>query len=166
MQMDHPETLIGVAELAIALAGFSGIVVAFRSASHGSWHAGDHLRLAFLLESSLTAAGFALLTLLLLTTFPEQPALAWRLGSVFWALAMPWSLISSHRRIQMSLEEHGDIDQFANRLIFSVFCLLIGLQLINVVHWQTFAPLLAALCANLMSAAIQFYRLINSAFRE
>ena len=46
MQLDFPETLVGLAEIAVSVAGFTGVVVAFRSSSHGSWHAGDRLRLA------------------------------------------------------------------------------------------------------------------------
>jgi hypothetical protein len=166
VQLDFPETLVGLAEIAVSVAGFTGVVVAFRSSSHGSWHAGDRLRLSFLLESSLTAAGFSLLTLVLLHVFPQQNSIAWAAASTCWALFMPWSLYSSHLRIKASLQEHDDIDQFANRLIFVIFCVLVLVQVANAVHWQVFAPLLAALCANLVGAAVQFARLIYSAFHE
>jgi hypothetical protein len=35
-----------------------------------------------------------------------------------------------------------------------------------VIFWREFGPLLAALCFNLAGAAMQFARLIQSAFRE
>ena len=66
--MDVAETLVGITEIAIALAGFTGVVVAFGSRGEGAWHPGDRLRLGFLLEASLTAAGFALVGLLLVST--------------------------------------------------------------------------------------------------
>ena len=166
MQLDYPETLVGIAELAVALAGFTGVVVAFRSASQGSWNPGDRLRLTFLLESSLTAAGFALLTLVLLHVFPRSASVAFVSGSALWALFMPWSLYTSHRRIQDNLEEHGDIDQFANRLVFFLFASLTVAQIGNVFIWKDFGPLLAALCLNLAGSAMQFARLIRSAFQE
>jgi hypothetical protein len=166
VQADFSETLVGVAELAVALAGFTGVVVAFGSRGDDSWHPGDRLRLSFLLESSLTAAGFALLTLVFLYVFPESTAIAWSAGSALWALYMPWSLYSSHRRIQASLRRHSDIDQFANGLIFAIFVALVAAQLGNVIFWREFGPLLAALCFNLAGAAMQFARLIRSAFRE
>ena len=100
MQLDYSETLTGVAELAVALAGFTGVAVAFGSRDRGAWHPGDRLRLNFLLESSLTAGGFALLSLVLLYSFPEAEYLAWVVGSFLWAAFMPWSLHSSRRRIQ------------------------------------------------------------------
>ena len=64
MNLDFPEVLVGIAEIAVALAGFTGVVVVFGSRSEGSWHPGDRLRLGFLLEASVTAGGFALLSLL------------------------------------------------------------------------------------------------------
>jgi hypothetical protein len=164
--VDFPETLVGVAELSIALAGFTGVVTAFRSANQGSWHPGDRLRLYFLLESSLTAAGFSLLTLVLLHVFANSTSTVWVTMSSLWAVFMPWSLYSSHRRIQDNLREHGDIDQFANRLTFLLFSALIAAQVANVFIWREFAPLLAALCSNLAGAAMQFARLIRSAFQD
>lgn len=166
MLQDTSEILIGIAEIAVALAGFTGIVVAFGSRSLGSWHPGDRLRLSFLLESSLTAGGFALLTLLMVQTFAVEAAKAWVIGSLLWAVFMPWSLWSSHVRIQQNLEQHGDIDTISNRLVLSVFLLLIVIQLCNAFYLKHFAPLLAAMCFNLAGSAMQFSRLIRSAFRD
>ena len=72
--MDLVELLSGIAQIATALAGFTG-VVAFGSRSQGSWHPADRLRLGFLLEASLTARGFSLLAWL-----KERP-LGWALKS-------------------------------------------------------------------------------------
>ena len=166
MELDYSETLIGIAELAVALAGFTGVAVAFGSRGHGAWHPGDRLRLNFLLESSLTAAGFALLTLVLLHMFPTSRSLPWAIGSSLWALFMPLSLIASRRRIQRNLETHGDVDQFANRVVFLIFAILILAQIGNVFVWRDFAPLLAALCFNLAGAGMQFLRLLQSVFHE
>ena len=94
--MDYFETLIGIASLAIALAGFSGVVVAFGSRTQGAWLPGDRLRLGFLIEASFTATGFSLVSLVLLYSMPETPTLAWRISSGLWATYMLWSLISSH----------------------------------------------------------------------
>ena len=166
VQLDYSETLIGIAELAVALAGFTGVAVAFGSRDRGTWHPGDRLRLHFLLESSLTAGGFALLTLVMLYSFPEAEYLAWVVGSILWATFMPWSLYSSRHRIQENQLKHGDIDELANRMVFIVFAALVLVQIGNVFFWNAFAPLLGALCFNLAGAAMQFVRLIRSAFHE
>ena len=166
MQPDYGETLIGIAALAASLAGFTGVVVAFGSRSGGTWHVGDRLRLGFLLEASLTAGGFAILALVLFYAFGQALPIAWSVTSAAWAMFMLGSLYFSHQRIRMSLQEHGDIDQPMNRLVFVGFSLLIVVQLVNVVMWREFAPLLAALCLNLVGAAMQFTRLIRTAFRD
>jgi len=163
--MEPVETLVGIAEIAVALAGFTGVVVVFGSRSQGAWHPGDHLRLHFLLEASLTAGGFALLTLLLLNAFDEE-RLAWVVAGSAWSVFMTYSLYSAHTRIDKNLQSHDDVDKIANRLVSALFMLIILLQVANGFLWQSFAPVLAALLLNLAGAAMQFARLIRSAFRE
>ncbi|MCZ6831412.1 MAG: hypothetical protein O7F73_17835 [Gammaproteobacteria bacterium] len=163
--MDFSEVLVGLTEIAVALAGFTGVVVVFGSRSAGGWFPGDRLRLGFLLDASLTAGGFALLALVLYSSM-QSAQNAWALVSGLWALYMVYSLYTSRQRIRENLEHHQDIDKTANRIVFALFCSLIALQLINVVLWREFAPLLAALVLNLAGAAMQFTRLIRSAFIE
>jgi hypothetical protein len=164
--LETTEILIGIAEIAVALAGFSGVVVVFGSRNAGAWHPGDRLRLSFLIESSLTAAGFSLLALLGLFFFPDNSSVAWMITSALWAAFMCGSLYSSHRRIGKNLEKHDDIDKTMNRVVTLMFALLVILQIANAYSLQSFAPLLAALCANLAGAAMQFARLITSAFHD
>jgi hypothetical protein len=163
--MDVVELLVGIAEIATALAGFTGVVVAFGSRSEGTWHPGDRLRLGFLLEASLTAGGFALLALLLLATMNDRP-LTWQILSVGWAAYMCFSLYTSRQRIRANLADHGDVDRIANRLTAACFLSLIALQLANLVVLQAMWPFLGALILNLSGAAMQFARLIRSAFRD
>ena len=163
--MDFSEVLVGLAEIAVALAGFTGIVVVFGSRSVGSWLPGDRLRLGFLLEASLTAGGFALLALVLYSSI-QSAGHAWATVSVLWSLYMLYSLYTSRQRIGKDLEQHHDIDKTANRIVFVLFSALIVAQLVNALWWREFAPVLAALVLNLAGAAMQFARLIRSAFRE
>lgn len=53
--MELSELLIGIAEIAVALVGFTGVVVVFGSRREGTWHPGDRLRLE-MTSSSLWAA--------------------------------------------------------------------------------------------------------------
>jgi hypothetical protein len=85
--MDFPGVLVGLTEIAVALAGFTGVVVVFGSHSAGSWLPGDRLRLGFLLEASLTAGGFALFSSLIVLKSGDsqiqgqftEPPCAWRI---------------------------------------------------------------------------------------
>lgn len=163
--MDVVELLIGIAEIATALAGFTGVVVAFGSRSQGSWHPGDRLRLGFLLEASLTAGGFSLLALLLLSLLADAETV-WRLLSGAWFAFMSFSLLNSRRQIRSNLAEHGDVDRIANRVTALCFLSLMALQLPNLLLWHALWPFLAAIMLNLAGAAMQFARLIKSAFRD
>ena len=163
--MDVVELLVGIAEIATALAGFTGVVVAFGSRSEGTWHPGDRLRLGFLLEASLTAGGFALLALLLIATL-ENKALTWQILSVCWFAFMSFSLWRSRQQIRANLDDHGDVDRIANRLTATCFLVIMAVQLVNLVALQTMWPFLAAVILNLAGAAMQFARLIRSAFRN
>jgi hypothetical protein len=163
--MEFVELLIGIAEIAVALAGFTGVVVVFGSRSAGAWHPGDRLRLGFLLEASLTAGGFSLLALLLLNSVGDNQ-LAWAASSAAWALFMTFSLYSSRLRIRKNSDSHGDVDRIANLLVACLFVALILLQAVNAVVWQQFAPFLAALFLNLAGATMQFARLIRTAFHD
>lgn len=157
--------LVGLTEIAVALAGFTGVVVVFGSRSADSWLPGDHLRMGFMLEASLTAGGFSLLALVLFSSMHNARD-SWAITSALWALYMVYSLYKSRRQIRENLEHHHDIDKTANHVVFSLFSLLIALQVINVVLWREFAPLLAALVLNLAGSAMQFARLIRSAFHD
>jgi len=163
--MDVPGVLVGLTEIAVALAGFTGVVVVFGSRSSGSWLPGDRLRMGFMLEASLTAGGFALLALLLVSCLSELQYV-WALASMSWALYMVYSLYASRQKIKENLEHHSDIDKTANHIVFVLFSSLVVLQFLNVVYWRDFAPFLAALVLNIAGSAMQFGRLIRSAFHD
>ena len=143
--MDLIEILIGVTEIAVALAGFTGVVVAFGSRSAGAWHPGDRLRLAFLLEASLTAAGFALLGLLLISV-ELSPNTVWVVCSLAWSAYMAVSLLTSRGALRENQASHGDIDRLANRLTATrspPACRAMVKRLLTIrgrtCHWQTLA---------------------------
>jgi hypothetical protein len=96
----------------------------------------------------------------------DSVSLAWSGTSAAWALFMIGSLYSSRQRIRKNPDGFGDVDQLTNRLVFTGFSVLIVVQILNVVLWQEFAPLIAALCLNLVGAAMQFTRLIRSTFHD
>ena len=159
------EILIGICEIAVAIAGFSGVVVVFGSRGEHGWHPGDRLRLGFLLESSLTAGALSLLAVIALSLI-ENRQTAWTVASAAWASVMVVSLFSSSRRLQVARAEHPDIDEFANRVMFVVFAVLIMVELANAVEWRAFGPVLVGLVMNLVGACTQFGRLIRSAFHD
>ena len=75
--MEPGEALGIAAQVAVALAGFAGVVVVFRRESVHEWSAVDKLRLRLLLSNSILPLCFCMLGLLLLTIKPVPPA-TWR----------------------------------------------------------------------------------------
>ncbi len=77
--MDHSDTLLTIAELGIALAGFATLATAIVRRQDGQTPALG-LRLILMLEVALRNVGFAVLPLPFLASFSSDPNL-WRVGS-------------------------------------------------------------------------------------
>jgi drug/metabolite transporter (DMT)-like permease len=75
--MEPGEALSTASQIAVALAGFAGVVVVFRRESVQEWSGVDKLRLRFLLTNSILPLGLCMLGLLLLTVKPMPPGI-WR----------------------------------------------------------------------------------------
>src|SRR5215471_21774464 len=75
--MEPGESLGIAAQVAVALAGFAGVVVVFRREAVHEWSAVDKLRLRLLLANSILPLCLCMLGLLLLTIKPIPPGI-WR----------------------------------------------------------------------------------------
>src|SRR5437762_11880686 len=80
--MEPGEALGVAAQVAVALAGFAGVVVVFRTDSVHEWSLMDKLRLRLLLANSVLPLAFCLFALFLLTMKPPPDAI-WRWCSGF-----------------------------------------------------------------------------------
>jgi hypothetical protein len=79
--MQEEAFLIGIAQIAVTLAGFSGLVVAIRGAPPTAWHPRDIWSLSWMFGTSLGALFLALLPSLL--AFFHLPAgLVWTVASL------------------------------------------------------------------------------------
>jgi len=89
--MHWESALASAIEVAIAIAGFSGIVAAVGHRSAGNWTPSDQLRLRVLLTASGVAGAFAFAPFILLDAQTEA-GLVWRLGTgaqAAWFAAIP-----------------------------------------------------------------------------
>src|SRR5262249_4037108 len=77
LNMEPGEALGIAAQIAVALAGFAGVVVVFRRESVHEWSAVDKLRLRLLLANSILPLGLCMMGLLLVTIKP-MPQGIWR----------------------------------------------------------------------------------------
>src|SRR6185295_2201371 len=75
--MEPGDTLSVVAQVAVTLAGFAGIVVVFRPEAVHHWSTVDKFRLRLLLTNSTLPLGYSLFAILLLSIDPP-PVAIWR----------------------------------------------------------------------------------------
>lgn len=75
IDMEQEQFLLGIAQVAVTLAGFSGLVVAVRGESPSQWHARDIWSLSWMFGSSFGALFLALLPLLLRTFDLSAPVI-------------------------------------------------------------------------------------------
>src|ERR687888_468586 len=75
--MEPSEALSTAAQIAVALAGFAGVVVVFRHESVHDWSPIDKFRLRLLLVNSILPLALCVIGLLMLTIKPT-PAGIWR----------------------------------------------------------------------------------------
>lgn len=78
--MERRDTLLTIAEIAIALAGFASIVSVIAQRAEESSRVADSHRLRLMLEVALRNAGFAVLPLPFLSVASSDP-IAWRAAS-------------------------------------------------------------------------------------
>ncbi len=75
--MDHESTLYTLAQIAVALTGFTGIVAVLGSRNQGTWSPSERLQLRTLVETSLTVLFASFAPILLFMVGNSEPT-AWR----------------------------------------------------------------------------------------
>jgi hypothetical protein len=78
--VEFEKVFIALAEIGVAIAGFSGVVAVFGARSEGQWTPDDRLRLAFLLACSMTVVFFSLLPFPM-TALHVPATVVWRVAS-------------------------------------------------------------------------------------
>lgn len=162
LTMEPGEALGIAAQVAVALAGFAGVVVVFRRESVHEWSAVDKLRLRLLLGNSILPLGLCMLGILLLTIKP-MPAGTWRLcsGIAFVvSLLFAVTMTKYFRRLDMRRIQR----ERATRFVFYVFG-MVGiavnlLQLYNATSLGVFWLFFACIVFQVIAALFQFARMI------
>lgn len=162
--MQPSEALSAAAQVAVTLAGFAGVVVAFRSGSVHEWSKIDKFRLRILLSNSALPFVMSIFAMLLLATgLPEQTIWRWCSLVGFIATAATGQFLSGTYRTF----SRGDLKASGSRRWIFVSSGLLGiastlLQLYNVISLQTFWPFFAAIATWLWLAMIQFVLVVTA----
>ena len=160
--MEPGEALSTAAQIAVALAGFAGVVVAFRSRSLHEWSPLDRYRLWLLLGSALLPLFTCLFGMLLLTIKPA-PLSIWRWGSGFWLLmVVPFSFLTRRRLRELGPAAIKDLGTY-RYLFFTVggAGTTVGLlQVYNVLVPGVFWLFYSAIVFQVAIGTLQFARMI------
>ena len=161
----EPSDALGVsAQIAVALAGFAGVVVAFRNRSVHEWSKIDKFRLQILLTNSAIPFVLSIFAMVLLSTSLDVVTV-WRLCSLFtfiMLVAMGSSYGTALRRFS---PEEFKTSGSRNAILYSGSVMAIGvtlLQLYNVIRLQTFWPFFTAIATLLVLAMLQFILLVTA----
>src|SRR5215813_11896095 len=140
--MEPGEALGIAAQIAVALAGFAGVVVVFRRESVHEWSPVDKLRLRFLLTNSILPLGLCMLGLLLLSVRPIPPGIwRWCSGVAFVLFVL---FVTTSGKIFRRLDLREVKGERFTRVVFYVFAAIgtpvLLLQLCNTVLLGAFWP--------------------------
>jgi len=156
------EALSAAAQIAVALAGFAGVVVAFRSKALHDWSPVDKFRLSNLLGNSLIPF-FGCLFGMLLVTIKPTPISIWRWCSGFLLLLGFVSAFLGRRRFS-ELGPAGIKNLGAYRYVFymtGVLGIAAGLlQVYNALFSGVFWFFYSGIIFQLAVCALQFARMI------
>lgn len=160
--MEPGEALGIAAQIAVALAGFAGVVVVFRREAVHEWSGIDKLRLRFLLVNSILPLVVSMLGLLLLTIRP-LPLGTWRWCSGIFLVATVVFVTATtkmFRRLNLPNAQRDRVTRFIFFLfgVFGVAAMI--LQLYNIALLDAFWPFFAGIVYQLVTAMAQFARMI------
>lgn len=160
--MEPGEALSTAAQIAVALAGFAGVVVVFRRESVHDWTPIDKFRLRLLLINSILPLALCVIGLLLLTIKPV-PVAIWRWCSGFAAvIVLPFAITTSRnfRRLDRQQLQSALATGSAFYLFGIMGTAALLLQFFNIAILDAFWPFFTGIVVYLLAAMFQFARII------
>ena len=159
----EPGEALGIsAQIAVALAGFAGVVVVFRRESVHEWSPIDKVRLRLLLANSILPLSLCMMGLLLLTIKPLPPAV-WRwcsaIGFVVF-LVFVVTVSRMFRRLGVRKIQREGWSTFMLYLFGALGTVAMLLQAYNLALSGAFWPFFAGIVYQLVTAMAQFARMI------
>ncbi len=160
--MEPGEALSTAAQIAVALAGFAGVVVVFRRESVHDWSPIDKFRLRLLLTNAILPLALCVIGLLLLTIEPVPPGIwRWCSGCAV-VIVLPFAITTS--RSFRRLDPQQLQSALASGFSFQLFTILgtgaMLLQFFNIAILNAFWPFFTGIVVHLLAAMFQFARII------
>ncbi|HEX8136129.1 MAG TPA: hypothetical protein VF544_00935 [Pyrinomonadaceae bacterium] len=164
--MAEAEYLIGLAQIALGLTGFTGVVLAYRN-KPSEWSDADRMRFFLLLTTSIGAIFNTLLPLVLNALGMAAPRL-WHVSSAVTALCFITIAIFYYRRLSRVIrgEEPHDVNFYLTVFLTAGSLATIVVQSLNAfrVFGAPFGVFLTGLIWGLFVPAVQFGRMVYMHF--
>ena len=160
--MEPGEALGIAAQVAVALAGFAGVVVVFRREAVHEWSGIDKLRLRLLLANSILPLSLSMLGLVLLTVEPTPQGI-WKWCSgllLIGTISFITASVKPFRRLNIGNQQRRRATLFIFYLFGAFGTAVMCLQLFNVGYLGAFWPFFAGIVYQLVTAMVQFARMI------
>jgi hypothetical protein len=161
--MQPSEALTTSAQVAVTLAGFAGVVVAFRTRSVHEWSKIDKFRLEILLSNSVLPFVLSMLAMVLMATnLPEQTIWRWCSLTAFIITTARGQVLSRTYRAFSREELRASGSRrwiFYSAAVLGVAATV--LQIYNFIRVQTFWPFFAMIATWLCLAMVQFILLVT-----
>jgi hypothetical protein len=164
--MEAERYLIATAQISLAMAGFAGVVAAYRNQSNDGWGIVERFWLRLLLLNSILPFAFSLIGIFILVVDPSRSAWRWSSGIAATCLVLYALMIVKHLKQLPSgaLKEAGSGLIVSRTLLGSLIVVCI-LQFWNAAILSAFWPFLAAIMALNLGAIFQFARLVLTSHR-
>jgi hypothetical protein len=168
IQMSDPQgTLAIFAEISVALAGFSGIVIAFGRRKVGVLNRLETRRLTNLFILSGIVLFLSLIGISLLHLELADTSILWRIGSaVLFFLAMPWLIWDVIRIRRLDKSERAGVNSIILFIFNSLAVAMLFLQLANWFYIEESWPFFLALSLIIAGAFQQFILLVSMGLSE
>ena len=160
--MSGEAQLILLAEIAIALAGFAGIVATNQFRSTGKFSRGDVVGLVLIVHCGAVDAFFALMPMAIFA-FGYSEQSAFRISSAMHCINISLYIywISNNMR---TVKIRSLIDRATHGFLYSCGAVVIVLNAMNAMSWKfhgEFGPYFLACILPLLMAALMFIRLVS-----
>lgn len=160
--MEPDRYFIATAQISLAIAGFAGIVAAYRNESVHDWREVERFWLRLLLLNSILPFTFSLAGIFFLATGP-YPVSVWRFLSGFAvACLVPYAVMIIRRLSSFApgaLKAAGS-GSFVSYSLVAVLIAVCLLQVWNAAAGSAFWPFFAAILTLIIGAVFQFVRLV------
>ena len=162
--MDHEDILLTLAEVSVALAGFSGVVAVFGRRDPGTWSFADRFRFFALVHTSLSSLLLCILPFGLLAFNIPEEAVWSALSALFVVYNAVVGFFTSRRFLAASSSERAEFTSGVMPVMFAILAPILVLSIFNVAVGGTFGPFLVALIYLLVLSSFLFARMLVSAF--